>query len=95
MIDFWFGWPAVIASLVSTGLAFHLRRPVLMALGAALAAPFGVYVSVYAGIAAPLSVALYLGGAAALMLKRPRTALLLLAPFLVIVAWIAVLVLRQ
>ena len=99
LVDRWpdivLGWPAVIASLTCAGIALRFQQPALMALGAVLAAPFSIYVSVYVGIAGPLSVCLYLAGAGALMLKRPRIALLLLMPFLAIAGWLAVVVLRQ
>ena len=91
------GWPAVIASLACASLALLFRRPALMALGAVLATPFSLYASVLVGIpiAGPISACLYLGGAGALMLRRPRIALLLLVPFLAIAGWLATLVLNH
>ena len=96
------GWPAVIASLACASLALLNRRQalgagVLMAVGAVLATPFCLFESVVLGIpiAGPISVCLYLGGAGALMLRRPRIALLLLVPFLAIAGWLATLVLNH
>ena len=91
------GWPAVIASLACASLALLFRRPALMALGAVLATPFSLYVSALLGIpiAGLIPVCLYFGGAGALMLRRPRTALLLLVPFLAVAGFFAFLVLSD
>jgi|SRR5579862_1372046 len=91
------GWPAVIASVACTSLAFRLRRPVLMIVAAVLAIPFTLYIAAVLGvpIAGPISAGLYLVGAYALMLNRPRIALLGLVPFLALVGWLATLVVGQ
>jgi hypothetical protein len=91
-----------MASLACAGLALYFRRQALgagalMAVGAVLATPSSLYISVLLGIpiAGPISACLYLGGAGALMLKRPRIALLLLVPFLAIAGFGAFLVLSD
>ena len=87
------GWPAVIASILTTGLAITRRSPALALVGTVLAVPFLLYLSASANRLFYLPVlvgACHFAAAWSIHRGRPWLATVLVLPFValtVIVAW--------
>lgn len=92
-----FGWPSILASLALCIAGLLAKRPLLVALGAALFIAPGLYLSGYPalrwfGLLLPLCL---FGAAYALRRKKAVVAWLLTLPALIVSAWLAFLVLNQ
>ena len=93
-----FGWPAVIVSVTLAAVGIVYRKSVLLLVSAVLAAPFSFYLSgaeswvAMAGAAIPLTL---VAAAYAVKRRRPWIAWCLLAPFVGVAIWLAVIVISQ
>jgi len=91
------GWPAVALSLVCATAGLALRRTSLYVAGAILAVPFCAYLALNPGmrlIGSAVSI-LFFVGAYAISRGRRTASLLLLLPFVMVAAWLAMQVTRQ
>ena len=93
-----FGWPAVIVSVILAASGIVSRRPVLLLVSAVLAAPFSFYLSLgnnwFATVGTVIPFTL-LAGAYAVKRRRSWIAWCLLAPFVGVATWMAVIVISQ
>jgi hypothetical protein len=93
-----FGWPAVGAAAIAFALAF-LTRHEWAFLGAAAAAPFCLYVSLYpipvGRFGGPVALAANVAAAMLLRRGRPIAAAACLTPFIVVATVFAMLVINQ
>ncbi len=92
-----FGWPAILTALALCLTGLLAKRPLLVALGAALFIGPGLYLSGspainWLGFLLP---ACLFGSAYALRQKKTGIAWLLTLPALLVSAWLAVVVLTQ
>lgn len=86
------GWPSVVLSLACALAGLVLRKVSLMAAGVFVAMPFCCYLFLNPGkwrFIAPTIVITYWGAAYALAKGRRGLALLLTAPFLLVIGWLA------
>ena len=93
MPEWWpvvFGWPSVVASIAVYAAAFLARRPWLAVVGAALSAPFCLFVSGYpkVGLLGLTALVSNCGAAWALSRRQRRVAGILLLPFLLVAAFV-------
>jgi hypothetical protein len=79
------GWPAIIGSLLLTLIGLAVRKPVVVAIGAALLLPFSFFLTrtFFPAIILPL---FQFGAAFALWRGRTRLAWLLLTPLVLAIA---------
>ncbi len=93
-----FGWPAVVVSVVLAAAGIVFRKPALLVVSAVLAAPFSYYLSgaeswvALAGAAIPITL---VAGAYAVKRRLSWVAWCLLAPFVGVAIWLAVVVVSQ
>ncbi len=93
-----FGWPAAVVSVVLAAAGIVLRMSVLLLVSAVLAAPFSYYLSgaeswvALAGAAIPITL---VAGAYAVKRRLSWVAWCLLAPFVGVAIWLAVVVVSQ
>jgi hypothetical protein len=88
-----FGWPGVLASLSLASAGLLLKSPRVLASGALLAVPFGIYVASFPGLyGLPLALLALYGTAPFLVRRnRPRAALLAI-PFFTMAGTVAAMV---
>jgi hypothetical protein len=90
-----FGWPAVIGSMLLSVVGVLMKKPKLLVVAGVALLPFTYYLS--NGLRNPLVVMPLFQFASAFAISRGnnRLAWLLLAPFLIVALWLAVVVLTQ
>ncbi len=92
-----FGWPAVIASVVLALVGIATMRARMVLASAVVACPFLFYLFLtprFRWVAPPVAVLLFLAARAAARTQR-RTALLLVAPYIGLLVFVAYLVVNQ
>ena len=93
-----FGWPAVGVAVAAFALAF-ITRAWLAIVGAAVAAPFCLFVTLYpfpiGRVGGPLALIGNISAAYLMTRKRPVSAALCLAPFVIVATVFAIIVLNQ
>lgn len=94
LIQLFFGWPAIVASLLIGVAGIYFKKPLVILLGGLVVLPHTYYLSGFGALTLFLPLAYV--GCAAFVWRRPRwpAALWLLPQFLVDV-WLAVAVLTQ
>ena len=95
LVQIFFGWPALITSILISVAGVWLKKPGFLVAPAIICIPFTYYVS--NGFRSPLILlpVCELGAAYALLRKFNRIAWLLIAPLLIVAAFLAYTVLRQ
>ena len=95
LVQIVFGWPAIITSILLSIAGIRLKKPGLLIAAGIVCIPFTFYVS--NGFRSPLILlpVCELGAAYALLRKFNRIAWLLIAPLLIVAAFLAYTVLRQ
>ena len=95
LVQIVFGWPAIITSILLSIAGVRLKKPGLLIAAGIVCIPFTFYVS--NGFRSPLILlpVCELGAAYALLRKFNRIAWLLIAPLLIVAAFLAYTVLRQ
>ena len=93
-----FGWPAVGVAVTVFALAF-ITRPWLAIVGAAAAAPFCLFVTLYpfpvGRFGGPIALIGNIAAAYLMTRRRPVSAALCLAPFVIVATVFAIIVLNQ
>jgi hypothetical protein len=79
-----FGWPAIIGSLLVTVIGLLARKPLWIAVGGALLLPFSIYLTIHSvpGIILPL---FPFGAAWAVSRRNVRLAWLLMLPLVIVI----------
>lgn len=79
-----FGWPAIIGSLVLTVIGLAVKKPLVVAIGGALLLPFSIFLTrtFFPAILLPL---FQFGAAFALWRGRTRLGWLLLVPLVIVI----------
>ena len=93
-----FGWPAVIVSVTLAAVGIVYRKLILLVVSAVLAAPFSFYLSGGNRWVSTICAALpltFVAAAYAVKRRRPWIAWCLLAPFVGVAIWLAVIVISQ
>ena len=91
-----FGWPAVIASIALSLAGIATTRSKMVLAGAMAACPFLFYLFLtprFRWVAPPVALLLFLAVRAAR--RQPRTALLLVTPYVALAVFVAYLVVSQ
>jgi hypothetical protein len=88
------GWPAVLAALITSAVAIVARRPALLFVGFLLAAPLLLYLTATPRfqVTAPVAGVLFAGAPVALRRDKVHLSIALVAPFALLVAWVATMV---
>ena len=101
MLEAWpaivFGWPAILVSIALSAMGIVRRKPKWLVVAAFIALPFSLYLAGsplfgWLGLTIPL---LLVGASIASYHERPRVAWSLLAPFVGISGWLAILVISE
>jgi hypothetical protein len=79
-----FGWPAILGSLLVTIIGLFAKRPLWIAIGGALLLPFSIYLTIHGvpGIILPL---FPFGAAWAVSRQKVRLAWLLMLPLVIVI----------
>lgn len=94
LIQIFFGWPMIIASILVAGLGVWLRRPILSVIAGIICLPFTYYLSGFRTPAVILPLFLF-GSAYAVSRQKTLLAWLLVAPLVIIALMLAYAVLTQ
>ena len=97
LVEFIFGWPAIITSLVLSAAGILWRKPVMLVIGAVVCVPFAWYLSGYPAIrSAAILLPLLIGNAAyAIHKDKTNLAWLLLSPFILVITGLVNIVITQ
>jgi hypothetical protein len=92
-----FGWPAILSALVMSAIGVAKRRPLLLVVSAVIATPFSLFLGGsprfgWLGFMIPV---LLLGASVAVRYRRAEIAWSLLAPIVVVLAWVASIVMGE
>ena len=101
MLEAWpaivFGWPAILASISLSAMGIVRKRPKWLVVAAIVALPFSLYLAGspafrWFGLAMPL---LLVGAGIASYYDKARVAWTLLAPFVGVSGWLAIVVMSE
>jgi hypothetical protein len=101
MLEAWpaivFGWPAILASIALSIMGIVRRRPKWLVVAAIVALPFSLYLAGspafgWLGLSIPLLLA---GASVASRYDQPIVAWSLLAPFVGVSGWLAIVVMTE